>query len=201
MRRDPRDTNKKLFRLEHWCVQKSPVLVATPNFLDASPNFLRALFKMWQRRPFSLYLPCYEIEVKYETEGAARNDCVRYARVWRFDWLLFLDSDCVVETDTLQRLLAHKLRGIVGAWFMSHDGSAPVNLPNQPRGVGLREVEWTGISCMLIHRSVLDAIGDPWFRDGRQYRGWQDKIICAKARAHHFPVYVDTECVVKLEER
>ena len=186
----------------HWLGWKEskPILVTTPNVGDHSPRFWPCLQAMLGRTPAFCYLPRWEVDEKYGTEGDARNDCCRCAGP-DVEAVLFLDSDCLVEYDTLQRLLAHDVKGIVGAWFMSHDGSAPVNVPNQQALQGLQEVEWTGIPCMLIHREVLEAIGDPWFPNGREFGGWQDKIICKRAKAAGFPVYVDTDCVVQLEDR
>jgi len=183
-------------------------LVATPNAADASPSFLSTLDYVWMLErgwKFNIYLPRWHVGEKYESEGTARNDCVRVFKAVGGDFLLFVDSDCLILPGTLRSLRQHQIEGIVGAWFWSHDHSAPVHVPHQPQWSGLRRLEgekaWTGISCMLIHRNVFKVLADPWFPNGKEYGGWQDKIICQKAMAAGFPVCVDTDTYVWLEDR
>lgn len=181
------------------------VVVTTPNALDASPHFARKLARMWREgaHGFNIHLPFRPPPaIKYATEAENRNDCVARALEKRgCRWVLLLDSDALVDTDTLDRLLAHGVEGIVGAWFLSHDRSAPICVPNWKAGSGRQPVEWTGISCMLIPRQVFKAIPRPWFQSGTEWYGWQDKAICLKATIAGFRCYVDTDTLIELEDR
>jgi hypothetical protein len=93
------------------------------------------------------------------------------------DWVLFLDSDSVPRTDTLSQLLA------TGASLVSAvvlERRPPYRLPaikslepetrwtldEIPR-TGLLDVYATGAGCLLVRKTVFDAVKAPWFRCGQ----------------------------------
>lgn len=155
------------------------------------------------------------------------------------DWLWFIDTDMAFARDTLDRMVkaAHPTkRPILGALCFSvlrgdaqqyvptlygyTDDDPPrlgrfTELPDKP---GVVPVAATGTGCLLIHRSVLEAVAEftvpgtdktygqtsyPWFR----FAEWEtedlgpdvmgeDIVFCLRAAAAGFPTHVDTSIEV-----
>jgi len=55
----------------------------------------------------------------------------------------------------------------------------------------LIECDGIGGGCLLIHKRVLDAIGDPWFKCNEGATFGEDFYFCRKAQAAGFKIYVD----------
>lgn len=138
-------------------------------------------------------------------------------------WLLMCDTDMVFHPDTLDRLVAAadpvetpvlggfcckvNLDGTVTPTVYRfatgpYGGTLPVTYPQWP-GDALMRVEGTGAACLLIHRSVLDAVekktGDqaaPWFRESDSGMPGQllgeDLTFCLRCAAAGIPVHVHT---------
>lgn len=143
------------------------------------------------------------------------------------DWLFILDTDMAFSPDTLERLLdaADPIeRPIVGAlcfaWKqVSQDGYSGfrceprptvfdyVDTPEGQKFMGMKgyptddviHVAGTGSACLIVHRSVLEAIEDTWGPT------WYDRIkgddgkllgedisFCVRATACGFPIHVHT---------
>lgn len=143
------------------------------------------------------------------------------------DWVLFIDSDMGFDPDTADRLIAAAdpvERPIVGAlcfvlrcqsvgplhsfnyqvfptmYRLAETGDEIGVAPwvNYPRDQ-LVEVDATGAGCLLVHRSVLEAIGGDWFEqitvtreDGVKVKFGEDISFCLRAKAAGFRTFVDT---------
>lgn len=60
----------------------------------------------------------------------------------------------------------------------------------------LRLVDRTGCHCLLTHRSVYEAIPDPWFVGNPQHRHTrEDMHFCEQVQAAGFPIYIDFSVV------
>lgn len=166
----------------------------------------------------------------------ARNEIVvAFLDKCEADWLLFIDTDMVFNGqnglagfDLVDRLVeaAHpEKRPIVGAlcFSLNHDGQMLLAKPtiygfsedrkvvrfeDYPRDQ-LAQVEATGTGCLLIHRSVLQAIrarkfdpAYPWFEEtafGSVPCG-EDITFCVRAGSLGFPIFVDTRIKVGHEK-
>lgn len=120
------------------------------------------------------------------------------------DWLLMVDSDMVIPTDTIMRLLAHDKPVVAGLAFKrsapyqcaAYDTIAPAQdgtwnlraLREWPEG--LVQVAGVGTACMLVRRDALEAIPRPWFFP-IQHLG-EDLAFCVRARHAEIPIFVDT---------
>lgn len=120
------------------------------------------------------------------------------------DWLLMVDSDMVIPTDTIMRLLAHDKPVVAGLAFKrsapyqcaAYDTIAPAQdgtwnlraLREWPEA--LVQVAGVGTACMLIRREALTAIPQPWFFPV-QHLG-EDLAFCVRAREAGIPIHVDT---------
>ena len=142
--------------------------------------------------------------------AAARNGIVRHFLAGSCDWLFMVDDDMRFPPDVLPALLAHAdpaERPIVGALcFKVHrDGDVEPTLyrmefePNTHLRVvqdwqrgALVQVDATGAACLLVHRSVFEAMSDPWFGSG-EFAGEQlgeDTTFCLSARQAGFTIHV-----------
>lgn len=145
------------------------------------------------------------------------------------DWLLFLDSDMVVPPTIIDDLLAHAdptESPIVGAlcFVLDSDGLMWPTIYQLgehpelgPRMIRLDDYEddtlttvvATGAACLLIHRSVLEAVmavevdrgntAFPWFEElalgvngAKTYPCGEDITFCLRALSAGFPTKVAT---------
>jgi len=88
-------------------------------------------------------------------------------------------------------------------WFVAHQDYIvfqPAVMDPRPDDA-LTPVDFTSTSCMLIHRSVLEAmreaVNDIWFKWDDDYNGGgEDRYFCENARAAGFDPFVDRSCIV-----
>lgn len=120
------------------------------------------------------------------------------------------DADQVYPSDTLTRLLAHRLpivgcriyrryppfdpllmRGTIGGYIPIPEEELPSS--------GLVEVDATGTGCLLINTEILRTLPYPWFRFRRAGDGspvGEDFGFCADAKAHGYRIFVDAGIIV-----
>lgn len=115
-------------------------------------------------------------------------------------WAWIMGDDHTFLPDVLMRLLAHDvpvvaplvLRRNVPNHTVIYDAEhKPVSLDREARG--LLSVHAVGNAGMLIRRSALDAIGDPWFTHRTPERSAEDLAFCDSLREHGIPIYVDVD--------
>jgi hypothetical protein len=162
----------------------------------------------------------------FEFSGAnlssGRNKLVkRFLEDPAAEWLWMVDADMVFPPDTLDALMSNASKDrapiVGGLCFGINDGLLfPTMYAFQPdkdtgepvfcringfeTGV-MMPVHATGAACLLIHRSVLEAVRDkqfnsafPWFQEtqiGDAPCG-EDITFCLRAGQLGFPVHVDT---------
>lgn len=84
-------------------------------------------------------------------------------------------------------------------WLMNHFDDlkfGPMVIEPRPDDA-LEEVGFTSTSCTLIHRSVLEAIPDPWFVWDDDYKGGgEDRRFCELAKQAGFPMFVDRSLIL-----
>lgn len=54
----------------------------------------------------------------------------------------------------------------------------------------------TGGACLMIHRNILETIGDPWFYNDQLGKMDQDQVFCVRVHEVGFSVAVDTSTVI-----
>lgn len=138
----------------------------------------------------------------------ARNSGCESALARGFEWLFFLDDDVVAPPDSIAILLSNRLPIVSGVYYRRHEPVVPVALmnvqgggrmwANAPAPGQLVKVDYVGAGCLLIHRSVLEKVKEPWFEwtsDRKdlpeQQRMSEDFSFCEKARAAGFEVVLD----------
>lgn len=176
----------------------------------------------------SLLLMCLETEVPVSAVmaissgpnlSAGRNlICRLFLEQHDAPWLFMCDTDMVFQLDTLDQLaaaadpaerpvlgaLCHRktLQGSAEPTIYQFSGLVPFTYPHYPENAVMR-VEGTGAACLLIHRSVLEAVekdtGDvaaPWFREidsgmPGQLLG-EDLTFCLRCAQAGIPIHVHT---------
>lgn len=186
---------------------KPKVLIAIPHTGNIRSELVSALLKVLKKSVLE-----NEIELGVDLSygmpvDSNRNSIVKKFLVTDYEWLLMIDSDIVPPLNVLD-LLKHEKK-VVGAvcFTMSSEGIPyPVIMrKDNEKGWGynvdrrvkdLMNVDVTGASCLLIHRSVLEKIPSP-FRLGYDKEGivtviGEDFDFCEKVRKIGLKVWVDT---------
>ena len=117
----------------------------------------------------------------------ARNALVRDALADGATHLLWLDSDMIVPSIALERLLAHDAP-IVGATYLRR--TPPHRLLGEPDGnqcgapEGMTRMVSMPFGCLLVQSGVFNSLQAPWFRldyEGTRPIG-EDIGFCRRAR-------------------
>lgn len=84
----------------------------------------------------------------------------------------------------------------VGEYLEKHkdilDGKSPA-IVGPP--YGLLECDGISMGCVLIHRRVFDAIGDPWFKCDENAVAGEDFYFCRKAQEAGFKIMADPSVI------
>lgn len=157
--------------------------------------------------------PAFRTYTRGQPIDAARNTLVQKMQDSNCDWIFFLDTDVICPTDTIQRLLSHRLPIVSGLYYTRHAPISPamwndtgdkahfVSI-NQFQVGSLVEAHVIGMGCCLIHRSVFDKLEKPYFKwtNGFQENGIsEDFYFCNKARDTGFHIFVDTSIICEHE--
>lgn len=142
-----------------------------------------------------------------------RNIMVAYALHNNFDYLFSVDSDIILNEDTLIKLLSCQTQDTAissGVYIQRKEG---VRIPEvyltNPQTGGHRNalidevqqdqvmlVEAVGFGCCLVRKDVFEKVGNPWFVyhsniDFEKVVS-EDVDFCMKARAKGYQIAVDT---------
>jgi GT2 family glycosyltransferase len=137
----------------------------------------------------------------------ARTMALDHARAHGVDWILFIDDDMAPPPDLLPRLAASGKEFVSGLAYRRDPPHEPcVYRVEDGRGIPLDleatddpvAVDATGFACLLMHRSVWEAVHD--LTDGRpfQYRVGlgEDAYFCNRAREAGIQLWVVPSLIV-----
>lgn len=119
-------------------------------------------------------------------------------------WMLFLDDDVIPPPDTFDKLSSLNKEIVSGVYWKRQGkivptayrqtSSNPMPIPSVVGDLPV-PVDFVGAGCLLIHRSVFETIGEPWFEwklDREDLppsqRVGEDFDFCQKARSAGFQV-------------
>jgi hypothetical protein len=178
-----------------------------------------SMAQMWTMSAYAIFAGMQKPEGSFTlVEGPAsiaekRNVAVRHLlERSQLEWILFMDSDMVPETDTLLRLWQSKREIVSGLYFQRsppypaaagwHGGTPErPELRNQfvsPADVtgGMIQVDFVGAGCLLVRREVFERVPSPWFLHPDQTPGGhEDVYFCAAAQEAGFPIWLHTGVV------
>ena len=110
-----------------------------------------------------------------------------------FEWCFLVDTDVLLEKDTLARLLKHD-KPIVYPLLVDLENKYPgtaLSAPELTKDTGLQPVVWSAMSCMLFNTKVFNCL-PPYAWHGHDYH-------FAQNLAHYgHRIYVDTDTVVPI---
>lgn len=144
----------------------------------------------------------------------ARNHCVDAFLAGDREWLWFVDHDVLPPDHALDLLLAAgkpAITGVVPTMKLDdRDGEVrptPLTAKTAPDGNmrayggrGVEPIERCGAGCWLLHRSLFDVIGPPWFEDRvwpPEDRTGQDFTFCEKLAAAGVQLYAHFDVVCR----
>lgn len=137
----------------------------------------------------------------------ARNNVIRSSNA---QWVWFIDDDHTFQPDLLSNLMKRNVDIIQPLVLTKNSPFGPVMMTKAvenkpgfyyratlPEGgqKGLVPSLAVGAAGMLIKRSVLDAVGDPWFENAPGKIN-EDVNFCEKARAKGFKIWTDLDNVM-----
>ena len=143
----------------------------------------------------------------------ARNGMAQRALDNGCDYLLMVDSDTVLPSDALVRLIENDVDVCLGYYTRGpyDDGSTPIVELGRPgydtrlyedeiaeleeEGHSLLEVKAGGMGCALIKTGVFKRLQKPWFVFKRNPDGStlsEDYFFCQKCWSHGIKVHLDT---------
>ena len=165
----------------------------------------------WLLRAYTELAPNVEVQIVHTPHPLeyVRNEQVRRFLASDCTHLFLLDSDCVPQDGTLQRLLAHDLPFVTapGATRIG-DETGLLVLDRAPEGRGyvshfpldgMQQVAVTGCAGMLIRRDVLMEMVPPGFRfemgeDGSLIQG-EDFGFCERLQQSGVEIWADCDLV------
>jgi hypothetical protein len=142
-----------------------------------------------------------------------------------YDYLMWIDSDCLFNPQQFMKLLSHD-KDIVSGIYLMEGGTAFASVinwdeeyfkrnhcfqfltPNDLQGKeDLIEVSYTGMGFMLIKKGVFESMEYPWFRPIEKRIGemvdftTEDVGFCLTAREKGFSVWIDPQVRVGHEKK
>lgn len=139
---------------------------------------------------------------------SARDKLAEMACKENYDYILFVDSDMILPTNTIAKLLSHNKDIVSGLYFKRRPNYEPVIYTNvkmrllEPAsaepimdyGEGLIEVEGCGMGCCLINTKVFkDILSTDYSCFEPLPQLGEDFAFCVRARNKGYTIYCDTD--------
>lgn len=185
------------------------IFVAVPTFENISPDTFKSIYGLdrcghWVVFDFVRGYDC----------ATARNNIAKQAKRENADYVLMVDSDIVLPSDALKKLLEdpkdvclgwypHRTYGRntglatmykLGEFDYTKQYTVDEFLTLAKAGVKREQVHGGGMGCALIKTEVFDKIKFPFFDwvnyDNGQLLG-EDTFFCSRCKDAGIPVYVD----------
>lgn len=143
-----------------------------------------------------------------------RNRIAQVLLATDYEYILYVDADCVPPFGALERLLAHDLPIVSGAVveravpfdlcaIESFEPYRRYSLETLAERSEPFPVVAAGTGCLLVRRRVFEVLSPPWFRCGQLSPEVlaEDTDFCLRAAEAGFPVYLDPRVLVGHETR
>lgn len=179
------------------------ILIALPSAKDVEPETMKSINRLIIPQGYEVYT---ELFYGYAIDQV-RNLIANFAIQNNFDYLFCVDSDMVLQPDTLAKLLsvdkdivggAYKQRNlqvdIPEVYFSTLDGGSRNAVVEELRyAPDLFPVDSLGFGCILIKKIVLTTMEYPhfYYKHSIDFKDTvsEDTFFCRKARAYGFETY------------
>ena len=185
---------KARYHLPHISPQSVLITVASNLWEPGCWHRLQDMVRRTERAGYTVALE--EVDdmslMPYDAIGIMRSCAATLALDAGVEWSFMVDTDAMLEPDTLVRLLEHD-RPIVYPYLTTqHDVIAglPLSSPRLQPHTGLQPVTWAAMSVMLFNVKVFNCL-PPFAWWGHDYHFAQ----CLGHYGHR--IYVDTDTVVE----
>lgn len=185
-------------------VETINILIAVPTFENILPDTFKSIY--------GLQLPegvrCYFDFVRGYSCDKARNDIALEALEHDFDYVLMVDSDIILPSDALQRMLEVPVDICLGVYprkntsteqveifKLGHDNFVVTYTMSELEKLDtLVEIKGGGYGCALIRTDIFSTLDFPWFRYVTYQSGdvlSEDNYFNAKALKAGYKIYCD----------
>lgn len=179
------------------------ILIALPSAKDVEPDTLKSIHRLIVPSGYEVYL---EMFFGYRIDQV-RNLIANFTIQNKFDYLFCVDSDMVLESDTLIKLLSTD-KDIVGGVYRQRNlqtvipevyfstpngGSRNAYVDEIKTAPDLFPVDSIGFGCVLIKNKVITTIETPHFfyKHSIDFTETvsEDTFFCRKARSYGFETF------------
>ena len=181
----------------------SKILIAIPTFENIMPETFKSIYDL---NSCGNEL-CFEFVRGYDC-ARARNNIVQKALSGGFNYILMVDSDVVIPSDTLKNMLEYPTEICLGLCPRKNtkNGTTCIykmgqvnyqnaytyyNLPKENRLI----VHGGGMACALIKVDIFKDLQYPYFKYVTYNNGSElseDLYFCSQAKANGYNIFVDT---------
>lgn len=188
------------------------IFIAVPTFENIAPDTFKSIYGL---NPCGNWL-VFDYVRGYDC-ATARNRIAQQAIDENADYVLMVDSDMVLQSDTLVNMLSHDKDMIIGCCphrspnnlyngitsickndgetDYTHQYTAREIIEMRERGEYLIEIHGGGMGCTLIRTELFRTIPQPWFKwtvypDGGVLS--EDLYFCEQCHNFGIPIYSDT---------
>lgn len=101
-------------------------------------------------------IPDNKCTVPYHDISMMRDMACMHAHNLGFEWFLMLENDALPEKDLILRLLKWQV-SVISPYIVDSDRSKTIAWPHHERGNGIKPVNWTALTCLLLWTKVLNC--------------------------------------------
>ena len=182
------------------------VLVAVPTFENILPETFKSIYGLTIPDGVNVM---FDFCKGYDC-AKARNEIAKEAVKYGFDYILMVDSDIILPSNTLQCLLENPVDICLGVYprkntttgqteifKLGYKNFTDENNLNISEIVdpGRMDIKGGGLGCALIRVSIFKALPKPWFYYMIYPNGdvlSEDNYFCDRASSKGFKIQVDT---------
>ncbi len=183
------------YRLPHLNANSVLITVISNRWLEGGWHRLQDMIRYTEDQGITVALE--EVDdlstMPHDAIGIMRACAAMLALDSGFEWCFMIDTDILLEKDTLVKLMAHD-RPVVFPLVRDLNEEfkgAPLSGPVLPSGHGLQPVIWGTLACMLFNTKVFNCLdAQAWY--GHDYH-------FAQMLGHHgHRIHIDTDTLVNL---
>lgn len=182
------------------------VLVAVPTFENILPETFKSIYGLTVPDGVNVM---FDFCKGYDC-AKARNEIAKEALQYGFDYVLMVDSDIILPSNTLQYMLEEPVDICLGVYPRKNTSTGQTEIfklgyknftdennlnISEIVDPGRMDIKGGGLGCALIKVSLFEALPNPWFYYMIYPNGdvlSEDNYFCDKASKKGFKIQADT---------